>query len=71
MGFIDALNEELAVSSHPQCRVCQALVKMDDAADLQAALDNSEITSAAIARALKKSGVPIGADSVVKHRRNH
>lgn len=54
-----------------RCRTCKAMAEIDaeDAATLAAALDDPEISSGTISRALTSYGVTISPSGVSRHRR--
>lgn len=71
-GLADALEAEQNTHKGPRCAVALALEAMDDddAAVLQAALDDKQGKQASvISRALKAVGHEVGGYSLARHRR--
>ena len=73
MSLLDEIKAEVATKG-PVCTVCQLISTMSvkDQTDLQAALDDRNITGAQIARAVSRVyGTRIAPMTMNRHRREH
>lgn len=71
MGLLDEITGQDNNGRRARCTTYLVMsgLNADDAADLQAALDDDAITGTAIARALNQRGIEIGQESIQRHRR--
>lgn len=71
MSLAAALEQHRVTRKGPRCTMCDLLDRLDkrDRDALRAALDDACYTHAAISRALRAEGHPIGSLTVARHRK--